>query len=59
MLPNNTYYKDGALINSNSSNKNLKNRVSKLEKEMELLKEELKNVREYIKSTSSKTTTKT
>ena len=44
MLPNNTYYKDGALINANREKNDLKKRVSQLEQKVQILIEELNNV---------------
>jgi len=44
MLPNNTYYKDGALINANREKNDLKKRVAQLEQKVQILIEELNNV---------------
>ena len=50
MLPNNTYYKDGALINGNAS---LLKRISKLEEKVKILMEELNNVNNKLTKLSN------
>lgn len=54
MLPNNTYYKNGALINGNRENNNLKNRVYQLEKKVQILIEELNNVNNKLSKFSNR-----
>lgn len=48
MLPNNTYYKDGALINANREKTQLKSRVVTLEQQVRILIEELNNVNDKL-----------
>ena len=58
MLPNNLYYKDGALINSNREKVHLKNRVELLEEKVSILIQELNNVNNKLtKLSNSKTNT--
>ena len=58
MLPNNLYYKDGALINSNREKVHLKNRVQQLEEKVSILIQELNNVNDKLaKLSNSKTNT--
>lgn len=58
MLPNNTYYKDGALINSNREKSDLKKRVHLLEQKVQILLEELNNVNDKLAKLSSTETNK-
>ena len=53
MLPNNTYYKDGALINANREKSNLKQRVVLLEQKVQILLEELNNVNNKLTKLSN------
>ena len=58
MLPNNLYYKDGALINSNREKVHLKSRVQQLEEKVSILIQELNNVNDKLaKLSNSKTNT--
>lgn len=53
-LPNNTYYHQGALINNNRHQNNLKNRIDRLEKIISNLEDELLNVNNRISQLSNK-----
>lgn len=53
-LPNNTYYHQGALINNNRHNNNLKQKVDQLEQTIIILKQELDNVNKRIDELSNK-----
>lgn len=53
MLPNNLYYKDGALINANKEKSQLKKRVEILESKVLILMEELNNVNNKLAKLSN------
>lgn len=53
MLPNNLYYKDGALINANREKTHLKSRVQLLEQKVSILIEELNNVNNKLAELSN------
>lgn len=54
MLPNNLYYKDGALINANREKTHLKTRVELLEQKVLILVEELNNVNNKLTKLSNR-----
>ena len=56
MLPNNLYYKDGALINANREKSQLKKRVKVLEEKVYILMEELNNVNNKLTKLSNNKT---
>lgn len=53
MLPSNTYYKDGALINGNREKTDLKKRITNLEQTVKILMEELNNVNNKLTELSN------
>jgi hypothetical protein len=55
-LPNNTYYHQGALINNNRHNNNLKQKIAHLETIVDTLKQELINVNKRIDELNNKQT---
>lgn len=55
-LPNNTYYHQGALINNNRHNNNLKQKVAQLETTINILKQELINVNKRIDELNNRQT---
>lgn len=53
-LPTNTYYHQGALINNNRHNNNLKQKITQLEATVAILKQELLNVNKRIDELNNK-----